>query len=257
MIAQFALRLVSGISLMWCLMPRSKVTAGFFRIQMLVALGLSVLTIVTWEINELPDSGSGSSLAQQFLTQGTWVGGVLAGLAFVGSVLWTLVRRRAGDVFCFAIAALSNTWLALLAWQNFEGSAFAVFVELTAAATLGAVMTGMLLGHWYLTAPTMSIDPLRRLNLFVLVAAMLRLAGSGLVLARHHAAVTSLTHVMWLSLLWIAGILGPLLVAVMVFRILRYRNTQSATGVLFVGVILSFIGEMSASLLAHELRLPF
>jgi hypothetical protein len=55
---------------------------------------------------------------------------------------------------------------------------------------------------------------------------------------------------------WLAGILGPICVAIMVWRILKYRNTQAATGVLFVGVILTFIGEMSASLLYHDLKLP-
>ena len=42
----------------------------------------------------------------------------------------------------------------------------------------------------------------------------------------------------------------------MTLRILRYRNTQAATGVLFAAVILSFIGEMSAALLAGELQRP-
>ena len=52
------------------------------------------------------------------------------------------------------------------------------------------------------------------------------------------------------------GIIGPIVVAVAVARILRYRNTQSATGVLFVGVILAFIGEMAGALLRNELQLP-
>ena len=39
-------------------------------------------------------------------------------------------------------------------------------------------------------------------------------------------------------------------------RILKYRNTQAATGVLFVGVILSFIGDMTAALLLQETTLP-
>ena len=55
---------------------------------------------------------------------------------------------------------------------------------------------------------------------------------------------------------WLAGILGPLAIAVMAIRILRYRNTQAATGVLFAGVILVFIGEMAAALLYAELRVP-
>ena len=50
MIAQFALRLLCGMSLMWSIMPRDQVTAGFFRIQMLIALGLSVLIALAGEI---------------------------------------------------------------------------------------------------------------------------------------------------------------------------------------------------------------
>jgi hypothetical protein len=49
---------------------------------------------------------------------------------------------------------------------------------------------------------------------------------------------------------------GPLAVWLMVRQILKYRNTQAATGVLFVGVILTFIGELTADLLFHELRVP-
>jgi hypothetical protein len=61
---------------------------------------------------------------------------------------------------------------------------------------------------------------------------------------------------MWLVLRWLAGIVAPLVLAVMVWRILRYRNTQAATGVLFVGVIVTFIGELSATLVSRELHLP-
>ena len=47
MIAQFALRLICGMSLMWAIMPRRQVTSGFFRIQMLVVMGLGVLATLT------------------------------------------------------------------------------------------------------------------------------------------------------------------------------------------------------------------
>jgi hypothetical protein len=64
------------------------------------------------------------------------------------------------------------------------------------------------------------------------------------------------TPLMWLVLRWLAGIVAPLVLALMVWRILRYRNTQAATGVLFVGVIVTFIGELSATLVSRELHLP-
>ena len=118
-------------------------------------------------------------------------------------------------------------------------------------------MSGMLLGHWYLTAPTMSIDPLRRATVCYGIAGLVRLVLSAAGLWLGWEAVSSSTQLAWLALRWLAGILGPLVVAAMVLRILRYRNTQSATGVLFVGVILSFIGEATAALLYRELLIPF
>ena len=117
-------------------------------------------------------------------------------------------------------------------------------------------MTGMLLGHWYLTATTMSIKPLSTLTLWFGVAAGIRLlvsATSWLVFAPE---MPSSTETVWLALRWIAGILGPLAVFVMTWKILEYRNTQSATGVLFVGVILTFLGELSALLLYRSLGIP-
>ena len=39
-------------------------------------------------------------------------------------------------------------------------------------------MVGMLLGHWYLTTPTMSIEPLKRVNLFLGIAGLSRLIAS-------------------------------------------------------------------------------
>ena len=46
MVPVFALRLIFGMSLTWCVM-REQVTSGFFRIQMLVTLGLGVLATLT------------------------------------------------------------------------------------------------------------------------------------------------------------------------------------------------------------------
>jgi hypothetical protein len=59
-----------------------------------------------------------------------------------------------------------------------------------------------------------------------------------------------------LVLRWLAGLAGPLVVVGMVWKILGYRNTQSATGVLYVGVMLTLTGELTATLLAHELAVP-
>ena len=255
MIAQFALRLICGMSLMWALMPRREVTSGFFRIQMLVTLGLSVLAALM--VRQAEPRGT------QMLVSNPVIAALCVALAagsFLGSVLWTLERRRAGSVLVFLVAGLSAATLLLLraspdSLPSFSGL-IGLLSELAAAALLGGATVGMLLGHWYLTAPTMSIAPLSRVNFNFGIAAVIRLLLAAAVLGMSWGQVETSTQSIWLSLRWTAGLIGPVAVSVMVGRILRYRNTQAATGVLFVGVILTFIGEMTAALLERELGLP-
>lgn len=266
MITQFAIRLICGMSFTWCVLPRHKITSGYFRIQMLVTLGLSVLAAVA--AGQLTDSQTTSILSSNAVR---WIAGGLAGLSFIGSMMWTLERRSGGAMYAFLIAGISLVTLILSAVSANEiatlrGGLYCLS-ELATAWVSGAAVSGMLLGHWYLTAPTMSTSPLNRANVWLGSAAGLRLAlglaGLGLywsiVFGQGEATVArpwNATHTVWLSLEWIGGIIGPIIVAIAVARILRYRNTQSATGVLFVGVILAFIGEMTAALLRNETHLP-
>ena len=256
MIAQFSLRLICGMSLMWSVMPRRRVTAGFFRIQMLVALGLSALGGLTF--------GDFARQSEQPLLVSSTLGSLLCSLlalaAFIGSVLWTLDRRSGGITCIFLVAGASTCLLLLTALPVVPGNFWTVALnlasELTTAALLGGIVTTMLLGHWYLTAPSMSLEPLRRLIVFLAGAGVLRLVLSAMCLWIAWSEIGGQTYWTWLSLRWLAGIAGPLVVCGMVWRILKYHNTQAATGVLFAGVVLSFIGELSAALLSSELLMP-
>lgn len=242
---------------MWAVMPRAQVTAGFFRIQMLIALGLSVLAILT--VGRLVDL-SGEPLAEQWLLAARAIIGGMAFVAYVGSVVWTLDRRPAGAACVFAILIASVVSLILsrggFVWLATPAGAFLFLSNLATAAVLGGAITGMLLGHWYLTAPTMSIEPLKRLSFLFGVAVTVRLAVSVVGWGLGGQSLHDGTHWTWFAMRWLAGILGPLVISIMALRILRYRNTQAATGVLFAGVILTFIGEMSAALLYSELHVP-
>lgn len=288
MIAQFALRLICGMSLMWALMPRRQVTSGFFRIQMLVVMGLGVLAALSFSmeaqsaIREAGSSGLASALPSPM--GAAMPSALIAAMGFVGSVLWTLERRKFGGGVGIAILLLSlgqmilpfataGSDVVVVYWRDTIVRnvgpivaaccpvVLATLSEVTNAGLLGSVVVGMLLGHWYLTTPTMSIEPLKRINLFVGVFGILRfvvsilishqMATCGVALAEGNAPPAE-----WLALRWIAGILGPIFVSLMVWRILKYRNTQAATGVLFVGVILVFIGDMTAALLLRKTGWP-
>ena len=43
----------------------------------------------------------------------------------------------------------------------------------------------------------------------------------------------------------------------MTWQTLKIPNTQSATGILYVAVILTFLGELVSHLLSQELRIPY
>lgn len=290
MIAQFALRLICGMSLMWALMPRRQVTSGFFRIQMLVVMGLGVLATLSagMEMRSITDASQTSALGPLPLLMSCLVGliALLGLLGFVGSVLWTLERRTSAERIGFGVLLISTALVVVphfvtnvtihiadkvvvgmgpsVATSRLTGALIAAS-EFAGAALLGSTVVGMLLGHWYLTTPTMSIEPLKRLNLFLGIAGLLRLIVSAAVVltlsgGAFDSAETSFRLAavpkVWLGLRWLAGVIGPLVVSLMVWRILKYRNTQAATGVLFVGVILAFIGDMTAALLLSETKLP-
>lgn len=242
-IALFAIRLICGMGFMLCVMPRKNVASAFFRIILLASLGFAVLFTLT--------------LPAEF-----WPGVTLAGFAFVGSVFWLLERRRAGTAAIAAVFILSLLELLRLgARADATSSPGGIWLSqasaLAATGTLGAAMTGMLLGHRYLTAPGMPLAPLYLLNHALGVATLFRLAVSAGALVVGMSALTDSTYWIWLALRWLAGILGPLAACVMVDRILRYRNTQAATGVLFVAVIVTFIGELTADLLQRAVHVPF
>src|SRR5579859_3690865 len=148
-VATFALRLIFGMSLMLLIMPRHDVPSAFFRIILLVVLGLAVLFSLT----------SPAML---------WCGMALAAVAFFGSVFWLLERRRWGTMAIGLVLALSLITAILLPSyvpvRSSGGHWLPWLSALASAGTLGAAMTGMLLGHRYLTAPGMPLAPLVWLN---------------------------------------------------------------------------------------------
>lgn len=238
----FALRLIAGIGFMLLVMPRQKVTSAFFRILMLVCLGLGVVSALT--------SG-----------HGPWVCAAICLAAFLGSVLWLLERRGGGEICLILVTTLGILETGRTAYRlaMLGGIAIPVMAFSTVAATasLGATLSGMLLGHRYLTAPGMPLAPLERLNNAVGVAGLLRLGLSTLMLYSYGLPTITGVANAWFLLRWIGGVFGPLAVWWLVRRILRYRNTQSATGVLFVGVILTFLGELSGDLLTWSTHIPY
>jgi hypothetical protein len=114
------------------------------------------------------------------------------------------------------------------------------------AALLGAVTNAMLLGHWHLNQPKLGTKPIARLVL-ALWAAIAVFVGSSvwLLVARTGAGVRGLAMVTGI----VFGVFMAVLTA-MVQHLVRTRSIMSATGILYLEILLAFVAVFTGSLAA-------
>lgn len=156
------------------------------------------------------------------------------------------------------------------------GGALIVGSFYAAALALGGVMTAMWLGHWYLVTPALSEKPLQFAAILVLlgILAEVAFAFTGTPAVPSHAQATrpaatatstvttvtpkpgtatvkpsdvptvtplSTNALGWLRI-FVAFVL-PLVLLAFILRLIRVRSFQSATGMLYLVVVLTLAGE--------------
>ncbi len=254
-LTQFLFRLSFGLSLSMAITPPSKVTSGYYRNHLYVLLGLNVLAALVAVTS--PDRFR------------LWPPAAAAGLSYVGAVVWLYEKRRTGIAVLLAIAAttLAGAWLSApmpvgeTVARKAESPSLDVARLLhlldspTSGLVLGASLAAMFLGHWYLNTPTMEIAPLERLILLIGVAIIARAIVCGLGLTMQ-IAIEGFPPWPFVTLRWLSGLIGALGLCVMAWTTLKIPNTQSATGILYVGVIAVFLGELTSQLLSAQTLYP-
>jgi hypothetical protein len=240
MLALFCLRLASGLLACLLLLRPAQVNPRFFRVQLLTALALMVVAAFFLRA---------SADLFLWLTLGTGMG-----LCFLGSLAWSLDRAPGGVYFTVGAAVVGVTALlqgAFLIFPDMSGTTLAAD-QLTSGILLGMATTAMLMGHSYLIAPSMSLRPLLVLvgGLFVALALRGLVSGWGLWLwTREHPLVRLDEATMLLPVRWLVGLVGPTALNILALQTARIRSTQSATGILYVVVILTFLGEVVSQVL--------
>lgn len=243
-LSQFLLRLISGLAVGMAITSPQKVTSGYFRNHLYVTLGLATLAALAI---------SRSSYSVASLASGAAV------FSFFGAAAWLYEARRVGVALLWCVAACALA--AALVGRSADGSPvtpLGVLSVATSGLVLGLTMAAMLLGHWYLNSPGMELAPLRRLLVALAIAVGLQMLISGIYLVGDLSTDASNTS-LWLMLVllrWAFGLLGVLVLIWMAWETLKIPNTQSATGILYVAVIGTFVGELSALLLSASTAFP-
>lgn len=257
LLIQFVFRVTFGVALAMGITPSRWVTSGFYRVHLWVLMGFNTLAALCLFTQR-------DSLAE-FISWPGWVLALAVGLAvasYLGAVLWLYERKEAGAAALFFImlgglvaSALATPWHEA---ATVSGVALALLDLVSSGLLLGATLSAMFLGHWYLNTPTMELLPLKRLVLLMAAAVIVRMLVNGTGLALHVRGSGSLETTFWIfiGLRWLSGLLGALLMALLTWYTLKIPNTQSATGILYAGVILTFIGELASQFLSLDAVYP-
>jgi len=179
----------------------------------------------------------------------------LAALTLIWMVLLHTGPRVAGRVVGIATVPVSAVMLYAFARTADESTALAYFQLLAGALFVGAVLDGLLLGHWYLTERRLPRKPILRMTYLLGAAVLLEAIAVGLGFGAANAskAPSSLSPILTLSGVssWIAIGMVALTGLIAVFIRLTLRGdrpaaVQSATGFFYLAVITAFTAELAA-----------
>jgi hypothetical protein len=253
--AQFCLQLGFGVLLALAFVPKAPVGVLFYRVMGTTALvPLAVAGLV-------PVTHGGLAWSEPAVLC-TWAS-ILAWPLYSGPVRGRRWALALGWALCACAAGLVLTLARSLPEL---GAAQLGLVSLSALATgsvAGSVGLAMVLGHWYLTVPNLSVKHLGRLNKVTIgsmLASIALLAVSLLVFQGQLDTETGSLFGPWglfhIGTRVVVGLLLPLLFAAMTMGSLKYGITRSATGILYASTVLVLIGTALSINLQDSYGLP-
>ncbi|MBU6283559.1 hypothetical protein KGQ64_15070 [bacterium] len=178
------------------------------------------------------------------------------------STLWGEAMAARARLFAAAllagVAALASSAWALAAGQGAVVHVLAVAATLVGAAALGAVTTGMLIGHWYLIDTSMEIEPFRRCFRWFVWALAAELACVA-ALALHLAIFPPpglADHALLFALRVLLGPVAAFGIAFMIHRVLLIPQTMAATGLFYIATLAVLVGEILGRYFTFRTGLP-
>lgn len=222
----------------------SHVRRGFFQLTGAVVVVTAAATWLTATAGVARGDGAGRSAA--------WLAAATAVATFAWLALLFARRDSWARVVGIASLPIAVATLVAMSLTARQPPPIALAQLLAGAAFLGAVVDGLLLGHWYLTDRRLGRGPINGLTDVLLVAVVLEAAavvsgGFGAVAGtpEFNPLLTAGALAPWIAL----GMVGTTaLIAVLVRLTLRGERpsaVQAATGFFYLAVITAFTAEVA------------
>ena len=235
-----------GIILLFCTPLWSEVKRGFFKLTGSI---IALVALATWATAR--GAGTGGDGTAGDLTAGIAL--LIVGTTAAWLALLFARRLTAARVIGVLTVPMAIGLLAACAAAAADPGVLA-FVQMVAAAMfLGAVLDGLLLGHWYLTDRGLSRKPIDRYANALLVGVGLEAAavltmgfGPNTGSESFNPLLTSAGLSSWIAL---GMVVATGLIAVLVKATLRGTRAsavQSATGFFYLAVLTAFTAALAA-----------
>jgi len=243
-----------GAFLVWYLDRRNMAPAGFLRLTASVdavcaaaAVGL-IPTIIPGDLSKVGLDGGTLGSFGQALVVFLVIVVIQTVLTFLPSGLKDLRSVAGALAVIVGIGTLEVAAISRPTPTPFD--VFALAAPAFGALALGGACAAMLLGHWYLVTPKLSPAPLQTAALVVVVAVVFQIAIVAVTFGRGDFVGTTaqVGLVVATGIRIGVGLLMTLGVALAGWWTAR-MNTQSSTGLLYVGLGTALAGEISARVL--------
>jgi hypothetical protein len=182
------------------------------------------------------------ALAATFATSALYAYATVRGLRTPALILGAIASVCGLAALAFLAAVISiPTW----------GYPLTLASLLIGAIATGAVSNGMILGHWYLVTPRLAEQPLREVTGVLVIGLIVQALFIGLALLLPRDTVTtSFHHGIWGNYFFFMrlgfGLAFSAVLAWMAYDSAGVRAMQSATGLLYIAMVLVICGEVVA-----------
>jgi hypothetical protein len=212
--------------------------------------------VIVLALSAAGSAGSGAAFVSPHVARdASLLALVLAGATLIALGLMGLRRPVIGRAIGVVTVPVAIAMLVRFSGATGESFALSLFQLLAGAFFLGAVLDGLLLGHWYLTDRRLPRGPINRMAWLLIAAvaveAVAVLTGFGIPEASHPSSsisplLTVSGNATWIGFGMVActGLIAAFIKATL--RGTRPQAVQSATGFFYLALITAFTAELAA-----------
>jgi len=237
---------VGGLFVLWVTPTWGTLRSGFFKLTGTV---LAVTAVLAWLAARGPLGGTSATGAS---ATAFWLLGATAAVAVLWQILqWSGARTPARIVGIAGVPVGVAAFVALARLPAASHGTGVGIAQLVAGALfLGAVVDGLLLGHWYLVDKRASREPLRRMGFLLLAGSILAMIVTIVGGGGGGTASTEFSPLLGAGTLTVALAVGLtalcLMIGFFIRALVKEDSIQAATGFFYLAVILAVSAEFAA-----------